>query len=154
MAKPYSGAVYCVNNLAVTISTAVTIIQIKAVVPLWLIRASLTQRGSVTSVQERVQILRLTTASTVTSATPLLYDPGEGAASAVGGAAATGITGTVEGGVGDILVDRGFNVLTGFEWIATTMEMIEVFANTFIALKFPVAPASQTWSAQMVFCET
>lgn len=152
---PSGGDVYVVSNLAVTIATAITIIQIKAgaTSPIWLLRASLTQRGSAVSVQERVQILRKTAAATVTSFTPLALDTTDPAAAAVGGTAATGITASVEGTDGNIIVDRGFNVLNGFEWIATPMEMIYVPPAGFIAIKFPVAPATQTWSAQLVFVE-
>lgn len=152
---PSGGKVYTVNSLNTTISTAITIIQIKAgaTTPLWLVRAVLTMRGSVTSAQERVQIVRKSAAATVTSATPLLLDEGDDAADAVGGTSATGITGTAEGTDTNILVDRGFNVLNGFEWIPTPLEMIKVLPAGIIALKFPVAPASNVWSAQMVFCE-
>jgi hypothetical protein len=154
-AIPYAGRTYVVNNLAVTISTAITIIQIKAGAtwPLWLVRATLTQKGSTTSAQERVQILRKTAAATVTSATALLYDGDDIAAKAVGGTTSTGITATGEGTDGDVLVDRGFNVLNGFEWVATSFDSILVPAAGFIALKFPTAPASQVWSAQMYFVE-
>jgi hypothetical protein len=149
------GRVYVVNNLNVTISTAITIIQIKAGAanPLWPVRVSLTQRGSVTSAQERVHILRKTGAATVSSFTPLLYDPDDPAAKAVGGTTATGITGTAEGTDSDVLVARDFNVLTGFEWIPTAIEMFKVGPAGIIALKFPNAPASQVWDAQFVFCE-
>ena len=153
---PTGGRLYVVNNLNVTISTAITIIQIKAGAsnPLWLVRAKLSQKGSTTSAQERVQILRKTAAATVTSATPLLFDGDDVAAKAAGGTSATGITATGEGTDGDVLVDQGFNVLNGFEWIATPMEMIKVPVSGFIALKFPAAPASQSWSAQMFFVES
>lgn len=154
---PSGGKVYVVNNLNVSISTAITVIQVKAgaATPLWLVRASIAQRGSVVSAQDRIIIVRKTAAATVTTFTPLLYDGTDGAAAAAGGTSATGITASAEGTDGDILVDRPFNVLNGFEWIATPLEMIKVPAAGFIALKFPVAPTSaQTWSAQMVFCES
>lgn len=151
---PAGGRTYVVNSAAVTISTAITIIQIKAGAnPLWLLRAAITQDNSTTSVQERVRILRKTAAATVTSTTPLLYDPADPAALAVGSTSGTGVTGTAEGTDGDVLVGRCFDVRVGFEWIATPLEMIRVPPSGIIALKFPVAPASQLWTAQMVFCE-
>ncbi len=154
-AIPFAGRTYVLNNLAVTISTAITIMQIKAgaAYPLWLVRATLTQKGSVTSAQERVQIVRKTAAATVTSVAALLFDGDDVAAKAVNGTTATGITASGEGTDGDILVDRGFNVLNGFEWVATSLDAIFVPAAGFIALKFPTAPASQVWSAQMFFVE-
>lgn len=150
-----SKGVYVVLNKAVTIATAITIIQIKsgATTPLELLRVTLSQKGSTTSAQERIQILRKTGAATVTSFTPLLLDPGDSAAASVGGTAATGITGTAEGSDGDVLVDEGFNVLNGWLWLPTPEERIWVPSAAFIALKFPSAPATQTWSAAIYYRE-
>lgn len=149
-----SGYVYKVGNGGVAISTAITILQIKAgAAPLEILRAALTQGLSETSTQERVQILRKTAAATVTSATPLKVNPNDPAALAVGGTAATGYTASAEGTDGDVLVDRGFNILNGFEWIATPEERILVDASGFVALKFPVAPASATFIAEIWFRE-
>lgn len=147
--------IYVVRNGAVTVSTAITVIQIKAGAsnPLELLRVHASQRGSVTSVQERMQILRKTAAATVTSATPLKYDPSAQAAGAVGGTSATGITATAEGTDGDVLVDEGFNVLTGWTWLPTPEERILVPVSGIVALKFPNAPASQTWNFYTVFRE-
>lgn len=152
---PAGGRTYVVTNAGVTISTAITVIQVKAGAsnPLWLLRAYIGQENSIVSVQERIRIVRKTVAATVTSSTPLLYDTDDTAAKAVGGTAATGITGTAEGTDGDLLVGRCFDVRMGMEWIATPLEMIYVPAGGIIALKFPVAPASQLWTAQMVFLE-
>lgn len=146
---------YVVTNGGVVISTAITILQIKAGAsnPLELIRAQISQGLSETSTQEQVQILRKSAAATVTSVTPLLLDPESQAAAAVGGTAATGKTATVEGTDGDVLVDDGFNILNGWLWLPVPEERIRVDAGGIIAMKFPVAPASATYRATMVFRE-
>lgn len=150
-----SKGVYVVNLRNVSISTAITIAQIKAgaTTPLELIRAQLSQRGSTTSAQERIAIVRKTVAATVTTFTPLLLDPGDTAAQAVGGASATGTQASGEGTDGDFLVDEGFNVLNGWLWLPTPEERIWVPATGIIALKFPTAPAAQNWFAELYFRE-
>lgn len=147
---------YVVNHNAIVVSTAITIIQIKAgaSTPLRLLRAHVSQGLLETSTQEQVIILRKTAAATVTSFTPLPYGPNTSAAAAAGGTAATGITATVEGTDGDILVNEGFNILNGWTWVAASeAEKIVVPAAGIIALKFPVAPASATFRAFVVFEE-
>jgi len=147
---------YVVNHNAIVVSTAITIIQIKAGAshPLELLRANISQGLSGTSTMVSIQILRKTVAATVTSFTPLPYGAVTTVADAVGGVAATGITATAEGTDGDILVNEGFNILNGFTWTpADAREPIWVPAAGIIALKFPVAPASATWRAYMVFAE-
>jgi len=153
-----SGDCYFVNNLAWNFSTptAATIIQIKAVspTPIAIIRASITQRGSITNVQDRVQLGRITTTfSTVTSFTPLKVDTAAPASASVGGTAATGIIGTAEGTVVDILVDEGFSVLNGFLWLPTPQEYITINPGEAIVMKFPVAPSVQVWNARINWLE-
>lgn len=149
------GYSYEVRNGGVTISTAITVIQIKAgASALELLRASIGQRGSTTSTIERIGILRKSAAATVTSATPLKLSPGDPASLAVGGTAATGITGTAEGTDSDILVDECFNIVNGiWSWLPTPSERIRVPQGGILALKFLAAPGSQTWFASMKFRE-
>src|SRR6185369_11571686 len=102
-----AGDVYTVLNKAVTISTAITIIQIKAGTTngIEILRASLTQQGSTTSAQESVAFVRKSSAATVTAAvdatdntaTIVKKDAGQAAAAAVLSTTGTGITGTAEG---------------------------------------------------------
>lgn len=150
-----SGKVYKVGNGGVVISTAITLIQIAAGAanPLELLRVVISQGLSEISTQEQVQILRTSTAATVTASTPLLMDSRSEASGAVGGTALTGITATVEGTPGDILVDDGFNILNGWTWLATPEERIVVEGGDFIALRFPVAPTSATWRAAIYYKE-
>jgi len=149
------GYIYVAKNgdAGVAISTAITILQVKAgAAALELIRASITQGLSETSTMEHIQILRKTAAATVTSFTPRRYNFSDPVALAVGGVAATGYTATAEGTDGEVLVDEGWNILNGWQW-KSGEDRILVAQGGMIALKFPVAPASATWRASMVFVE-
>ncbi len=150
-----NGYSYEVRNGGVSISTAITVIQIKAgASALEILRASIGQKGSTTSAIERIGLVRKSAAATVTSATPLKLNPGDQAALAVGGTSATGITGTVEGTDTDILVDECFNIVNGaWTWLPTPDERIRVPQGGIIALKFLTAPAAQTWYASVKFRE-
>lgn len=152
---PGGGRLYTVNLVAVTINTAITVIQVKAGAtnPLWVVRFFIGQRGAATSLMEKIQLLRKTGAATVTSFTPLLGDQDDPAAKAVGGTTATGINGTAEGTDSDVLITRPFNIQTGYEFIPTSIEQFKVQPGGIIALKFPIAPTSAVWDAQLVFCE-
>lgn len=150
-----SGYIYVAKNgdAGVVITTAITILQIKAgAAALELIRAGITQGLSETSTQEHIQILRKTAAATVTAFTPRKYNPSDPVALAVGGTAATGYTATVEGTDGEILPDEGWNILNGWMW-KSGEDRIVVPQAGIIAMKFPVAPASATYRAYMVFIE-
>ena len=135
------------------ISTAITILQIKAgAAALELLRAGISQGLSETSTMEHVQILRKTGAATVTSFTPRRYNPSDPISLAVGGVAATGYTATVEGTDGEVLLDDGWNILNGWQW-KSGEDRIVVPQGGIVAMKFPVAPASATYRAFMVFAE-
>jgi hypothetical protein len=149
------GYVYEVRNGGVSISTAITVIQIKAgASALEILRASIAQRGSTTSTIERIGLVRKSAAATVTSATPIKLCPGDPASLAVGGTSATGITASAEGTDGDILVDETFNIVNGtWAWLPTPEERIRVPQGGLIALKFLTAPGAQTWYASVKFRE-
>lgn len=149
------GYVYEVRNGGVAISTAITVIQLKAgAAALEILRASIGQRGSTTSAIERIGLVRKSSTATVTSATPLKLSANDPAALAVGGAAATGITASAEGTDGDVLVDECFNVVNGtWTWLPTPEERIRVPQGGAVGLKFLTAPANQTWFASVVFRE-
>jgi len=150
---------YVLRNGGVTISTAITVLQLKAGTnyPLEILRAALTQRGSTTSAQESVSLLRKSAAATVTAAsagtTLNKYGSANPTSDVSLGTSATGITASAEGTNGEILVQRGFNVLSGFEWLPTPEERIVVPVSGILAMTFLNAPASQTWFAEIVFRE-
>ena len=147
--------VYVVKNgdAGVIISTAITILQVKAgAASLELLRCGISQGLSETSTMEQVQILRKTAAATVTSFTARRFNPSDPVALAIGGVSATGYTATAEGTDGEVLLDDGFNILNGWQWKSGEDRIIVPQAGI-IAMKFPVAPASATWRAYMIFAE-
>lgn len=150
---------YVLRNGGATISTAITILQLKAGTnfPLEILRAALTQDSSTTSAQERFSLLRKSGAATVTAAsagtTLCKYNPAAPTSDVALGTTSTGITASSEGTDSDILVDRGFNVINGIEWLPTPEERIIVPVGGFLAMKFLTAPASHVWFAEIVFRE-
>ena len=149
-------AFYTINHLGIVVATAITVVQYKAGAAnkASVVRFRVSQRLSETSQQEQIYLLRKSAAATVTSFTPIENDSDGGVAFGVGGTAATGITATVEGTDGDVLVSAGFNVLNGFEWVRSDLNEINIPAGGIIAIKFPVAPTSATWDIQLVIEET
>lgn len=152
----YSG-VYVARMSAVSVSTAITLVQVKAgtTCGLEIIRAWVGNTDSETSNQLQVQFLRKTAAATVTSFTPLKFGTNMAAANAAGGTSATGHTATVEGTDGDILIADGFNVLNGWLYVPTPEERPQVPVSGIVAIKLGSAPAAATvLSAGIVFGET
>ena len=150
----YTG-VYVVRQLISGVTTAKTLLQIKAgaTFPLHLIRASITNASVETSDTLHAQVLRKTGTATVTSFTPLLVNPTYPVAKAVGGTAATGHTATVEGTDGDVLDEEGVNVLNGYRQLWLPEERPVVAAAGFIALKSAITVTSVDLVAVMVFGE-
>lgn len=147
---------YCVNLTRVAVTTAATIIQIKAGAsnPLEITRASVSQSLSTTSTQLPIQIMRKSAAGTVTSFTPLKLHPDAVAAFAVGGTAATGTNASAEGTDSDVLVQEVFNYLSGWYYLPVPEARIQVPVGGILGLKLPVAPGSSvTLTAQIEFRE-
>ena len=151
-----SGLVYVVPANIATVTAAKTLLQIKAgaSTPLELIRAEVSNSTSEVSDTGEIQILEKTAAATVTSFTPVPYNRGLGpTAKAVGGTTATGHTATAEGTDGDILYNRGFNVLNGHVWLPTPKERIVIDPGVIVALKSAITITSVTLIALLVFEE-
>ena len=150
-----AGNVYSVTVSIAAVTTAQTLIQIKAgaTTPLELLRAEVSQTTTETSDTAEFVIRRKTVAATVTSATPLLYLPSGPVADAVGGTAATGTDGSAEGTDSDILYQRGFNVLNGHTWLPTPEGRIIVGSAGIIALISNITVSSATLVAHVVFRE-
>ena len=146
---------YTVNHNRIVVATAITIIQVKAgaAASLDIGEVQLYQTLSETSQTEAVQLVRKSAAATVTSFTPIKLNAGDPAAAAVGGTAATGITGTAEGTDTDVVDEWGFNVLNGVAWVYIPELRVHVAAAGIIGLKFPVAPTSATWTGRLKFLE-
>lgn len=146
---------YQIQMSAVSVSTAITLLQIKAgtAKAVRILRAWVAQSGSTTSTMQRIRLVRKSAAATVTSFTPILLT-GAQAANAAGGTSATGHTASGEGTDGDILLDDVFNILNGWVWIPTPEERIIVPVGGMIGLKFPAAPgAALTVTAGIIFDE-
>jgi hypothetical protein len=149
--------VYTVSMTRVSVTGAITLIQIKAgaTTPLQIIRAVVGQSSSTTSTQLPVQINRKSAAATVTSFTPLTNGPSnDPAASAVGGTSATGTNASGEGTDTNILRQDVWNYLNGWLFLPTPKEFLYVDAAGIIGLKLPVAPGSAvTITSDMIFEE-
>lgn len=147
----YQGCTYIVNLDATVISTARTWLEVTSSSSriLVLVEAWLTQEISETSQQEAVQIVRKSAAGTGTSFTPLRTEVG---------IAAAGFTArvncTAEGTVTDLTGPRhGFNCLSGWFYAPLPESRIVVPPSGILGIRFPVAPASATWSGGAVFRE-
>jgi hypothetical protein len=149
--------VYAVALSAISVSAAISLIQLKAgaTVPLQIIRATISQSSSTTSTQQRAQINRKSAAATVTSATPVICGPvTDPAASAAGGTSATGTNASAEGTDTNITFQDVFNYLNGWVYLPTPKEYTFVDATAIIALKLPAAPGSAvTLVANVLFEE-
>lgn len=151
--------IYTLKNNGVTIATAITALQLLAGTagPVEVLRASLTQSSSTTSAQTSAGVIRKSAAATVTAAvlgtTLLEQNPVSPASNANLGVSATGITASAEGTNGERTVERGFNVLNGFEWLPTPEERILAPQGGILALYFVSAPPSATWFAELTFRE-
>lgn len=150
---------YVLTNNGVSISTAITVLQLQAGTagPIELLRVSLTQSSSATSAQIRARVLRKSAGATVTTAVAGTHlqklNPVNPTSNANLGTSNTGITASAEGTDSDILAEIGFNVLNGMLWLPVPEERFIVPQGGIIALKFPDAPPSATWNAQIYFRE-
>jgi hypothetical protein len=141
--------IYTVKLDATVVSTARSLIQINAPSTriVVVLRAWVSQTLSEASTQEEIELLRTTTAGTGTSATPRPH------ASFAAAAGTATVNHTAEGTAGDSILREGFNILNGWLYIPTPAEWEIVPPSGRIALKFPVAPGSATWSAGITFAE-
>jgi hypothetical protein len=149
---------YVLKNNGVSISTAITVSQLKAGVngPLAILRHSLTQSGSVTSTQIAVGLIRKSAGATVTAGvagtTVLKQNPVAPTTDASLGTTATGITATGEGTDGELTTQRGLNVLNGQETVYTPEERPIVPQAGIVAQKI-FAAFNTTWYSELAFME-
>jgi hypothetical protein len=147
----FQGDNYTVNLDATVISTQRTWLEVTAGASrmLILIEAWLTQEVSETSQQEAVQIVRKSAAGTGTSFTPLKHEPGAQAASFT-----ARVNCTAEGTLTDLVGPRhGFNALSGWFYAPLPESRLVVPPSGILGIRFPVAPASATWSGGATFRE-
>lgn len=153
----FIGPVYGVNNgnAGVSISTAITVVQIKPGTngPVEVLRASLSQSGNTTSTQVAGGLQRKSAAATVTigvaGTNTTKGNPISPTADLSLGTAATGFTASAEGTPTEYHVKRGFNILNGFEWLPTPEERLLLPQSGFLGLTFFTAPPSTTWYGEI-----
>lgn len=144
------GNPYKITNTA-THATAITILQARAHAtrPLVVIRAWCESAATTTAIAT-IQLIRQTTAGTMTTLSPgpLPMRPNVPTAGMT-----AGHTATAEPTPTDVLVHESFNVVNGWLWLPTPDEQIVIPAAGFLGMKFSVAPASQTWTYGMTLVE-
>ena len=142
---------YTVHGDAQTISTAITLLEVTApsTAILKVYRAWVEQSSVTTSTTTRIRLLRKTGTITGTASPPT--------PTAVDASASSGVTvkwiATAEGTDGNILIEEAFNFLNGWVWLPVPEERIIVPPSGIIALKFPAAPTSASWTFGMDYEE-
>ena len=155
----FVGPCYILKNNGVTISTAISLLQLKPGTngPVEILRAAINQGSSTTSAAIQAGLIRKTAAATVTlgvAGTHLLkQNPVNPTSDASLGTSATGITASAEGTNGELTITRGFNDLNGMEWLPTPEDRVMVAQSAFAALTFLSAPPSATRFGELVFRE-
>jgi hypothetical protein len=150
---------YTLRNGGVTISTAITALQLKAGTngPVKILRYWAMQQGNTTSGQPSIALIRKTAAATVTIAVAgtnvTKLNPANPTSDLSLGTSATGFTASGEGTDGEIVDSAGFNCLNGREVIFTPEEQVIVPQGGIIAIKFLDAPASAKWYCGIRFIE-
>lgn len=143
---------YIIHGDAQTIATAITILEVTApsTGSLVLYRAWVQQSSSTTSAMQRIRILRKSATITGTASPP-------SAVPTEVGMPASGMTikwiATAEGTDGVILTEETFNVLNGYLYLPVPEERFYVPPSGIIALKFPAAPSSASFTFGMVLRE-
>ena len=142
---------YSVQMNGISVAAAKTLIRITApaTMVLLLLRAKITQSGSVTSTQARGTIQRASTAGTGTAETPEKLESGDPVATF------TAITDlTAEPTLtGDPILDEGFNWLNGMLWVPAPEERIWVPPSGIALLRLPTLGATMTVSAEIILGE-
>ena len=127
-----------------------------------ILRAWVSQSGSTTSAQQRVQMnTQVSAFPTLVSTTPTKLKLADQASTIVGGTAGAsgtcGINASAEGaGAKTILWPDVFNTLSGWIWVPTPAETIilNAGASSGFGIHLPVAPTSLTgWSFGIVYRE-
>lgn len=159
MAAP--SGLYNVTRLSTATSTAITTIQVlvPVVTAAEITRAWTNQDSITTTNQARVTLNRAATVGTVTSATPAKAQNGMQASKCVGGAAATGITATIEPGTLTAWWSEGFNVVNGILYLPVPEARVMIVGaasgtgTPVIALTFTNAPAAANYDQGVEWLE-
>jgi len=155
----FIGPCYAVVNNGVSISTAITAVQLLTGSngPAEILRASVSQGSTATSAQLAVSLLRKSAAATVTTGvagtTLVSQNPLNPASNATLSTSGTGITASAEGTNTAQLVTDGLNDLNGYIFLPAQEERPIVAAAAIVGLTFMTAPQSATRYARLSFRE-
>ncbi len=139
-----AGYIYSVRLAPTAITAAKTLIQIKTgAAAIAILDGRFYQVTKTTTELLAVQMLRKSAAATVTSFTPLKWNPGDPVALAVGGTSATGTNASAEGTDTDILFETVWNVLNGeFNFLDIPEGRLWVPQASIMGFKLNTAPAA------------
>lgn len=138
------GFVYYAEMPSTAITAAKTLVQIVAgAAALDIVSVRVAQLTKTATELLELQLLRKSGAATVTSFTPLKYNPNDPSSLAVGGTSATGYNASAEGTNTDILLKTSWNVLNG-EWLYLPVPegRIRVPQAGIFGVKLNTAPAA------------
>ena len=135
---------YYTHGDAQTVATAITLLELTAPATAIeiLMRWFIDQSSVTTSTTTRGRLLRKTATITGTASPPT---PAPRGADAASGATVKWIA-TAEGTDGTVVDEDGFNYLNGWTIVPGPLEQPIVPPSGIIALKFPAAPTSASWS--------
>ena len=137
-----------------TFTGALIALTAAAGIPFEILRAKVTQDGSVTSEQIAARLQRYTTAPSIGTALTLLKVHEGDAANTVTALFYNGTTAITDGTLGDIIVSDGFNELSGWNEVPVPEVRVMVKAGSWISLRLPVAPgATRNISAEIMLRE-
>lgn len=153
---------------SITTGNGITLLQVKANANAGfeIVSGSLTQRGSTTSEQDEICLVRKSVAATVTAAvsggvsgnifsidpnnTSLLSSNNGPQINTTG----TGVNATAEGVDSDVFLREAFNILNGWAYLPVPEERVWVPPGAVMAMKFITPPSSsQNWDAELMIRE-
>lgn len=145
-----------IYNVALPLNTSsgtsiVTLVELTSATnkTIMLLRAWCSQRGSTTSAQQDIQIVRKSVAGTnVTSPVANPVDAGDAAY----GGTVRGMA-TTEGTLGVNLYSDGFNWVNGWIWLPVPEERIIITGAGILGLRLATAPPSLTINAGLTIAE-
>lgn len=151
---PYS---YSATLQSGVIASCANLVQLKSTgIGYDILRGWVSQSASVTSAQAPIQLVRKSAAGDVAPFTPLhVGSTGDPASSMVASSSGCGtFTSTAAFGTdGDIIVRDAFNVLNGWLYLPVPEERIFITGGGIVATRFPIAVASETWEAGLIWRE-
>lgn len=146
--------IYYVHGDAQTVATAITLLELTttSTVALNVYRAWCGQSSVVTDAMARIRILRKTATITGTASPPTPVPTAVGTAASV---VTAKWVATAEGTDGVVLLEESFHIKSGWLWQAMNdRDVIAVPPSGIIALKFPAAVTSASWTFGFAYEES